>query len=314
MKLPTIDIAELASPDFAIRANVGRALKEACLKHGFFYCTGHGIPYGLINAVLDETRSLFALPEASKRTLDKKHSPANRGYEALGGQTLQPGAAPDRKEGFYIGEDLTPDHPRVKAGAFNAGANQWPPDLPAFRPVMVAYFAALNAVASTIMRGLALSLDLQENYFDAFTTDPAATLRLLHYPPARPQQPDKMGAGAHTDFGGLTLLLQDDVGGLQVKTKDGWIEAPPIPGTFIVNLGDMIARWTNDRYQSTSHRVINRSGRERYSVPFFYSGNPDHEVRCIPSCLSAGEVPRYEPIRVQDHLRAMYARTYVNNG
>lgn len=120
-----------------------------------------------------------------------------------------------------------------------------------------------------------------------------------------------MGAGAHTDFGGLTILLQDDVGGLQVKGSDGWIEAPPIDGAFVINLGDMISRWTNDRYRSTLHRVVNRSGRERYSIPFFYSGNPDHEVSCIPTCLAPGEKPRHEPIRVQDHMRAMYQRTYA---
>ena len=310
-ELPTIDISALASSDYEVRARVGKALKEACVEHGFFYCTGHGVPQGLVDAVLEETRRLFAQPDSAKAALNKQHSPANRGYEALGGQTLQPGAAADRKEGFYIGEDLPAKHPRVVAGTFNAGTNQWPADLPAFRPVMMAYFAAVNSVAKTLMQGLALSLDLQENYFDAFTTDPAATLRLLHYPPARPELPDEMGAGAHTDFGGLTILLQDDVGGLQVRGATGWIDAPPLAGAYVINLGDMIARWTNDRYRSTLHRVINQSGRERYSVPYFYSGNPDHEVKCIPSCLGHNDTPRYEPIRVQDHLRAMYARTYV---
>lgn len=310
--LPIIDISGLSASDPAARRAVGEALREACLAHGFFYCTGHGVPAGLIAAAMEQSRALFDLPDAAKTALDKSRSPANRGYETLGGQTLQPGAMPDRKEGFYIGEDLAPDHPRVVAGAFNAGANLWPADLPGFRPAMVAYFAALGVVAGTLMRGLALSLDLPEDHFAAFTTEPAATLRLLHYPPSRPEVPDEMGAGAHTDFGGLTILLQDQVGGLQVMGPEGWIEAPPIPGAYVVNLGDMIARWTNDRYRSTLHRVINRSGRERYSIPYFYSGNPDHEVRCLPNCLSEGEVPKYAPVRVQDHLRAMYVRTYAS--
>lgn len=311
MGLPVIDISGLAASDPAARRAVGDALRAACLEHGFFYCTGHGVPQGLIDAAMAQTQALFDLPETAKLALDKAQSPANRGYEHLGGQTLQPGAMPDRKEGFYIGEDLAPDHPRVMAGAFNAGANLWPDDLPAFRPVMVAYFAALNVVAARLMQGLALSLELPEDHFSAFTTDPAATLRLLHYPPSRPEVPDELGAGAHTDFGGLTILLQDDNGGLQVMGKDGWIEAPPVPGAYVVNLGDMIARWTNDRYRSTLHRVINRSGNERYSIPFFYSGNPDHKVRCLPTCLADGEQPKYPPVRVQDHLRAMYARTYA---
>lgn len=308
--LPVIDMSGLSSSDRSERMAVGEKLNQACLAHGFFYCTGHGIPQGLIDAALAQTRALFDLPDEVKNRLSKSNSPANRGYETLGGQTLQPGAMPDRKEGFYLGEDLAPDHPRVLAGVFNAGSNQWPPDLPGFRPVMVAWFAALNAVAATLMRGLALSLSLDEDHFQGFTRDPAATLRLLHYPPSRPEVPDEMGAGAHTDFGGLTMLLQDDVGGLQVMGPEGWIEAPPLPGAFVVNLGDMISRWTNDRYRSTLHRVVNRSGRERYSIPFFYSGNPEHEVSCLPTCLAPGETPRHAPILVQDHLRAMYQRTY----
>jgi isopenicillin N synthase-like dioxygenase len=313
MQLPVIDISGLASSDPAARRAVGEALRAACLQHGFFYCTGHGVPHGLIAAVMEQSRALFDLPLESKLAVDKALSPCNRGYEHLGGQTLQPGALPDRKEGYYIGDDLSPLDPRVAEGKFNHGANQWPMDLPGFRPVMMAYYAALTVVADRLMRGMALSLDLDEGYFDGFTTQPMGTLRLLHYPPARPEVADELGAGAHTDFGGLTILLQDDNGGLQVKDPHGkgWIEAPPVPDAYVVNLGDMIARWTNDRYVSTLHRVINRSGNERYSVPFFYSGNPDAEVRCIPTCLAEGDVPRYPPVTVLDHLRAMYDRTYV---
>ncbi|QPM88815.1 isopenicillin N synthase family dioxygenase [Pseudooceanicola algae] len=309
--LPIIDISGLASSDPTDRAMVGASIRSACLAHGFFYVTGHGIPDGLIDAVMTETRSLFDLPDAAKDAVDKAQSPCNRGYEQLGGQTLQPGALPDRKEGYYIGEELTARDPRVATGKFNQGPNQWPADLPGFRPTMMAYFGALTTLGDTLMRGMALSLDLPEDYFADFCDQPAATLRLLHYPPAQPDVPDEMGAGAHTDFGGLTMLLQDNVGGLQVRDDDGsWIDAPPIPGAFVVNLGDMIARWTNDTYRSTLHRVINRSGRERYSVPFFYTGQQDHEVACIPTCLAAGETAKYPPITVENHLRAMYDRTY----
>ena len=311
MSLPVIDISGLSSSDASARAAVGRALRAACETHGFFYCTGHGVPQSLMDAVMDEARALFDLPMATKEALDKRASPANRGYEVLGGQTLQPGALPDRKEGYYIGEELFPGDPRMER--FNQGANQWPNDLPGFRPVMMAYYNALSVVGATLIRGLALSLDLEEDALEAFTYRPLSALRLLHYPPSRPEVPDEMGAGAHTDFGGLTLLMQDDVGGLQVQDPDTetWLEAPLMPGAFIVNLGDMIARWTNDKYRSTLHRVINRSGRERYSVPFFYTGNPDYEVRCVPTCLHPGETPKYPPVRIEDHLIAMYKRTYV---
>ncbi len=313
MSLPVIDIAGLASSDPADRAVVADALRDACATKGFFYCSGHGVPQALMDAALAQTRAFFALPTEAKLSLHKDKSPANRGYEPLGDQTLQPGASPDRKEGFYLGDDLRDDDPRVLAGAFNAGANQWPADLPAFRPVMSANVAALRVVAERLLRGLALSLRLDEHHFDDFTRDPLVTLRPLHYPPAEDTDGEPgLGAGAHTDFGGITLLLQDEIGGLEVLDPeiDDWIDVPPIPGTYVVNLGDMMARWTNDRYRSTTHRVINRSGTDRYSLPFFYTGNPDHLVTCLETCLDDGEEPTYPPVRVQDHLRAMYARSY----
>lgn len=308
--LPVIDISALYSSSETDHTVVAGALHDACRNTGFFYCTGHGVPPVLMQQVLEQAKQFFNLPQPQKSKLDKSLSPCNRGYECIGNQTLQPGALPDRKEGYYIGEEVTPADPRY--GSFNLGRNQWPTDLPAFRPTMMAYYGAMSVVAETLMRGLALSLRLDEHAFDAFTHQPLSAVRLLHYPPQRPEIPDELGAGAHTDFGGITMLLQDDVGGLQVKDNknERWIDAPPLPGAFIVNLGDMIARWTNDYYRSTLHRVINRSGKERYSVPFFYSGNPHYLVQCIDSCLPPAEQPKYPPVTVEQHMKSMYAQTY----
>ncbi len=312
-QLPLIDIAGLCSSSPQVRAGVGAQLRAACLDKGFLYITGHGIPGGLINDVLAETRRFFDQPLNRKTSVDKANSFCNRGYEPLRGQTLEAGAPPDLKEGFYIGPELALDDPRVIAREFNQGPNQWPVDLPGFRPTMMAYFAAMLDLGERLMRGLALSLDLPEDYFADFSKGPIATLRLLHYPPQPPDaSAGEKGAGAHTDFGALTFLLQDQVGGLQVwdAATGGWIHAEPIPGSYVVNLGDMIARWTNERYRSTLHRVVNASGRERYSVPFFYTGRSDQVVACLPTCLEPGATPKYAPITIADHMRAMYRKTY----
>lgn len=312
--LPIIDIASLAADDANARAWVARELRAAALDKGFFYVVGHGVPEPLIEQVFDQAAAFFALPEARKLAVAKSRSRANRGYEPLRGQTLEPGAPADLKEGFYIGPELSPDDPRALAGRFNQGPNQWPARTPGFRPTMEAYRAAMMQVAARLVRALAVSLDLPERALDEFCREPIALLRLLHYPPrASDGAADEKGAGAHTDFGALTLLLQDRNGGLEVYEREAgaWIDAPPIPGSFVVNLGDLVARWTNDRYRSTLHRVVNRSGRERYSVPFFFSGAPDYPIASLPSCLAPGETPRYPPTTVEAHLKACYARTYA---
>lgn len=311
--LPVIDISGLTSSHAADRQEVGAQLRSACLDKGFFYISNHGVSETLVDDVFKEAAAFFALPVEQKMAVDKARSNANRGYEPLQGQTLERGTPPDLKEGYYIGPDHRPDDPRVVAGMFNHGANQWPAQRPNFRPVMQAYLNVMLDLSARMMGGIALSLNLPEQYFADYCHDAMATVRLLHYPPQPARaQPGQKGAGAHTDFGGLTLLRQDDVGGLQVwdQGSDGWIHADPVPGTYVVNLGDMIARWTNDRYRSTVHRVVNASGRERYSVPFFFTGNYAHTVECIPTCLGHGDKPKYPPTSVEAHMREMYRQTY----
>ena len=311
--LPVVDVSGLQSPDSAARRAVGDQMRAACLDLGFMYIIGHGVDETLRRAVFEQAAEFFARPENEKLALNMELSPCNRGYEALGGQTLEADAPPDLKEGYYVGEELPLDHPRVRACQFNLGPNQWPDDMPRFREVMNAYYTIMLELGEALMRGIALSLDLPEEYFDDYSAEPLSGIKLLHSPPQPANaHPDEKGCGAHTDFGGITMLMQDDNGGLQVMGSDGeWIHAPPLPGSYVVNLGDMIARWTNDRYRSTLHRVINFSGQERYSVPFFFSGNPAHEVSALACCLGEGETPKYPPTTVEAHMREMYARTYV---
>jgi isopenicillin N synthase-like dioxygenase len=302
--LPVIDVSALALPDPIARLKVAARMRRACLDRGFFYITGHGVPAGLIRAVFEGARALFDLPDAAKQAVDKARSPANRGYEPLRGQTLEAGGAPDLKEGFYLGAEGGTE-------GFNRGPNQWPAELPDFKPVMLDHHRAMTGLAERLLAALALSLDLPERAFEDFCREPIAVLRLLHYPPQPPSDPGQ-GAGAHTDFGALTILLQDETGGLEVydRATGAWTPAPPLPDALVVNLGDLIARWTNDRYRSTPHRVVNRSGRRRYSAPFFFSGAPAYAVACLPTCLGPGERPKYPPVTVEAHIKERYRQTY----
>ena len=311
--LPVIDIAGLRSSDASVRKAVGQVLRQACLDKGFFYIRNHGVAPQIVAGMFEQAERFFALPVEQKQALNKTLSKANRGYEPLEGQRLEDGAPPDLKESFFVGKEFSHDDPVVLDGKFGCAPNQWP-ELAGFRDNVMAYSALMADLGETLYRGLALSLDLDENYFAGFYRDPMNIVRMIHYPrqPANPL-PNQKGCGAHTDFGGITILAQDDAGGLQVWDEaNGWIHADPVPGTFVVNLGDFMARWTNGRYRSTLHRVVNISGRERYSIPSFINGSVDYEVSCIPTCLAPGETPKHGPITVEKHFRQMYSKTYLN--
>jgi isopenicillin N synthase-like dioxygenase len=306
MAIPVISLAQ-------DEATIAADIRAACTAHGFFYVADHGVPEDLVAAQFDWAARFFALPEAEKAALDLHNSPARRGWEGLGAQTLDLAAQPDRKESFYCGPDYPDDHPYIRAGLTNYGGNQWPA-LPGFREQMTAYMAATMALAERLMRDLARSLSLPPDTFDRTMADPMLTLRLIRYPPHPADAgADVFGAGAHTDWGAITILAQDDLGGLEVQAADGsWIPATPIPGTFIVNLGDMIPRWTNGLYRSNLHRVINAnpSGRDRDSIPLFYSPNYYARIEALPGTVPPGEAPRFAPCTAGEHLSEMYRKTY----
>jgi isopenicillin N synthase-like dioxygenase len=312
--LPIVDISKLRNDDFASRQQVAQQIRAACLDKGFFYISGHGISAQLIEDVFAQTKLFFDMPLDRKMDLDKARSKANRGYEPLSSQRLEEGTAPDLKESYFIGSELALDDPRMVRGQFGRGPNQWPEALPNFQATMERYYAAMTELGGRLYKTVALSLGLEESYFDSFYQEPLNTLRMIHYPPqpANPD-PDQKGCGAHTDFGGLTLLLQDSVGGLQVRDEasGAWIDAKPVADTYVVNLGDFISLWTNNTYRSTLHRVINTSGRERYSVPFFVNGDPDFQVSCMLSCLTPGETPKHPPTTITEHFNAMFCKTHL---
>jgi isopenicillin N synthase-like dioxygenase len=234
-------------------------------------------------------------------------------------QILEPGTLPDLKEGFYIGDEISTDHPYFINKKVNSGPNMWPsedilPDVSDFKDTAMEYYAQVVSLAKDILKVLALTLDLEESWFDDFASGPIATMRLLHYPPQPPDSPAKLtrGIGAHTDFGCITILLQDKVAGLQVydHPMKEWLDLAPTPGAFVVNLGNLMMRWSNGRYVSSLHRVINVSGAERYSIPVFFQGNPNYVVECLSNCLEEGAGPRWAPITVEQAILEGYRESY----
>jgi len=303
-EIPLIDFAPFLDGTPAARAEIARQIGEACRNIGFFYITGHGVPETLIAETYAETKRFFNLPAAVKAEVAIEHSACHRGYFSTGGENLDPAKQKtgDFKEGYKIGRDLEANHPLVQAGTPLHGPNQWPANLPGWRETMTAYYNAMEQLGRHMLHAFALALDLPKTYFDGWLTAPMTTLGPLHYPPQTGHITEaQIGAGAHTDYGCLTLLAQDNAGGLQVRNAAGhWVDAPPIPGSFVVNIGDMMERWTNGVFTSTLHRVINISGRERYSLPFFFDPDFHTPVACLESCLGGGA--KFPPTTAGQHL------------
>ena len=310
--LPIVDLSPIVSgaPDGVrtVAAALGRAARET----GFFYLVGHPVADSQMQAMFAAAEAFFALPASAKEALSIRNSPHNRGYVALEGESLDPTRPADLKEGFNIGFDLSPDDPRIAAGEAFRGVNLWPA-IAGWRETMLAYYEAVWRTGLLVHRAIAFDLGMPEDFFEDKFDQPLATLRLLHYPaqPAR-AAPGQIGAGEHTDYGNLTLLATDAVGGLEVRRRDGvWISAPPVAGAFVCNIGDCLMRWTNDIYVSTPHRVVNATGRERYSIPFFLDPNPDADITCLPTCSSAANPPRYAPTTGAAYLKERLDATYA---
>ncbi|NIA69277.1 isopenicillin N synthase family oxygenase [Pelagibius litoralis] len=314
-EIPVIDFADFLTGDLAQRRAVARRIGTACRDIGFFYLVNHGIAPALMTRTFAEAKRFFDQPLDAKMSIDIEKSPCHRGYFKMGGENLDPKKqkeAGDLKEGVKIGRDLAADHPMVQAGLPLHGPNLWPQNLPGWQGAMQSYFDALSGLGRQIMHAFALSLDLDECHFDRDLSDPMATLGPLHYPPQRGAITEaQIGAGAHTDFGCLTILAQDMNGGLQVRNAAGvWIDAPPLSGAFVINIGDMMARWTNDLFASTQHRVVNVSGAERYSIPFFFDPNFQARVEALPSCSGPDRPAKFAPTTSGQHLLDMINATF----
>jgi isopenicillin N synthase-like dioxygenase len=302
----TIPIVDLApwNTGAAGKRSVARAIGAACREVGFFYATGHGVDPRLRGQVLKAAHRFFDLPRTAKEAVRGHH----RGYIPTRGEATDPLAAPDLKEAFDVG--LVLDAPRDTPGFERmTSPNRWP-DLPGFQEPVEAYFAAMLALARRLSAMFSLALGMPEGHFAAQLTRPIAQLRLLRYPVARAED-TAPGIGTHCDYECFTILAQDGVGGLEVRNTAGaWVAAPPLEDTFVVNIGELLQRWTNDLFRATPHRVVAVAGAPRYSIPFFFATNYDTEIACLPSCTTAENPPRYPPVAagryLEDRLREIY--------
>ncbi|KAF8851957.1 Clavaminate synthase-like protein [Acephala macrosclerotiorum] len=256
---PILDFSVFRSSGPEVRSQLIQHIRSACQDKGFFQITNHGVSSDLQERLFSVCKSLFALPLKEKIELDRNKNKYNRGFERHGSQMLEPGTAPESKEGLYLGEHLLADNPRVVRGDYK--------------------------------------------YFEEFATDSVGTLRFIHYPTTPTTNDKHRGIGAHRDFGCITLFMQDSVGGLQVldQSTNSWVDVKPVPGAYVVNLGNLMMKWTNGRYTSNLHRVMNFSERDRYSTPFFFNGNPNFAF----DVGEAGEVI------VKGFLREQFDKSYV---
>ena len=307
--VPVIDLHE---PDAAA------AIGAACERVGFLPIVNHEVPAPIVEAAWATARSFFDMSLDDKLAVAMPYPGYPYGYSPLAGETLAKslgnGGAPDLKESFAIGPVVRPTHTITDPDeAFAWSQNLWPAMLPAMEPAWSNYFLALSDLAARLLRLMANGLGLAEDHFAPMIERHTSAMRALNYPPrgtAGTVAEGQFGAGAHTDYGTLTILLADpDQGGLQVQGPGGeWHDVDAEPGSFVVNLGDAMARWTNDRWRSTMHRVQVPAGR-RQSIAFFHNANWDAVIECLPTCLAAGEQPRYEPIEAGPHLMQKFQAT-----
>jgi isopenicillin N synthase-like dioxygenase len=322
MDIAVIDISGFDGGGRGARDRIVKAWGEAFRTLGFAQIVGHGVDETLIDELDATARAFFALPLEAK--LRCGGSKGGIGYMAPGKVALglQAGAKPDLVESMMINDILW--DPTGRAAQFTADGSQvdiWPAELPQLRDVVERYARATCAVAQRLMRISALALDLPEDYFAPYFSRMPHALRLAHYP-AQPEAPlpGQLRSGPHTDFSGFTLLRQEDApGGLQVAAPDGgWIDVPAVPGAFVINAGDLIQRWTNDRWRSNLHRVINPGreafGADRLSIVMFTGPNRDAQVACLPGCEEPGQAPRYAPIIAAEHSAMKHREAFARAG
>lgn len=307
-EIPIIEMSAMHGDDLGAKQRLADEIFRACTEVGFFYIKHHGVSQDAIDRLLAASRDFFDQDIAVKMKVDITNSSVNRGYIPLYGEKNNEHDKGDIKETFDVAVDIDENDPDYLSGNPLYGPNQWPEDLPHFNTALKTYFNEISELCVKLYRAFALSLGLPEDYFLGMLDKPLDILRLLRYPPQPVVEDDaQIGTGAHSDFDCFTVLHQDPVGGLQVLNSRGeWIDALPIDGTFLINVGDMLERWTNGRFVSTVHRVINRSDSERFSAVFFAAPSYSTQIECLPSCCSEDNPAKYSAIKAGDYIVSRY--------
>lgn len=319
--IPSVDISPyLKDPNCAASQDIIVDIRAACLSTGFIQLTGHGISPSLQASVFQAAARFFALPFEAKLALDAKKNVGRRGYDVLASQSYEPDVLPDLKEGYYVGIDFSPNDPRVINQRFFTGPNVWPSEQllapEEFRKPVETYYSAMMRLSEVVLDLIAATLPYGPEVFDTFkANEPACPLRLLHYPPMPTDANGtkrQLGSSAHTDFGAITLLLQDEHPGLEVLDQQTgkWVGIPPNEAAYVVNIGDMLSKWTGGLYKSSVHRVLNKNKTDRYSVVFFFDGNLDWELRPLDG--SEPEDQRDAVLTVEGHMLERIRTTYGN--
>ncbi len=308
-RIPVLDVGPYLAQEPGARSALAQAVADTCVDTGFLVITNHGISQSLIDGAFGAAADFFDLDEQRKLAL--KVGDLNIGYLPYGAQIIRTSkinhnTKPNYSESFYIVTDRTADDPEIVAGNPLHGPNKWPREMPSFRARTMAYFEAMRPLAHRMVSVIATSLGLPDDYFDADFREPTITLRLIRYPTHDGAEDNQFGFAPHIDTSFLTLLAQSALPGLEVRTREGdWIRPPSIPGTFVVNTGEMLSRYSNDRYIPTPHRVINANNALRHAVPFFYGPGLEAVIRPVPTCVSADNPARYEPLLYADHRRKL---------
>ena len=302
-EIPIIDIAGLR--DGRSSQSVARQLEWAARELGFIYVKGHGISQSSIETARDTALDFFRLPLTQKQ--EASSNAFHHGYLRPGQSKMFDDAPIDLKESFNWGFEVDASEP----GNRMLAPNRWPPSMPALRAAVHPFFEAASACAVDLLGGFATAAGLSVDAFCATADQPVSRGSLQYYPPPTAEQGERFGVSAHTDFGVLTVLCQDALGGLEIQTADGeWLAVEPIPGTLVVNVGDLLERWSDGYFRSTVHRVINTSGRERLSLVLAY--DPNYETLVDPRLLcQPGQVPQHEPITVGDYLVWRFDRAFA---